>query len=311
MIRGSLVPNITIFHPDGSLDLENSTWHMRWMFEKGANGLFLTGSYGAGPMMTHDERVSVYYAAKEAATGFDGRIILPHVGCIDTRSTVELAKAADALGVDAIGAVPPFYYKHAEPLVLEFYRAIVDAVKTPVFAYNNPETSRFTFSLNTVRKLQEMGLAGLKDSPVEVGFVSNVYYEAKLAGRDFQMILGTSKGWLPFYYMGIEAMIAGMNNWAPEVITELITATFAGDVPRSERAYVQMLDLSRKLHFTDSTIASHMALYARGYYAGFPRLPMALPPFDDPKYLEIRESLKRGFAALELDLSMGDDKSVL
>ena len=209
MIRGSLVPNITFFDADGNLDISGTRWHMRWMFEKGVDGLFLTGSYGSGPLMTLDERMEVFAAAKQVAAGFAGKIVLPHVGCIDTKSTVELAKAADALGVDAVGAVPPFYYKHAEPLVIDFYRSIVTAVETPVFAYNNPETSRFAFTLNTVRQLQEIGLAGMKDSVLEVGFVSNVFYEAKLAGRNFQIILGTSKGWLPFYYMGIEAMIGG------------------------------------------------------------------------------------------------------
>ena len=109
--------------------------------------------------------------------------------------------------------------------------------------------------------------------------------------------------------MGIQAMIAGMSNWAPEVLTELVRATFAGDMPRAEKAYLVMLDLSRKLHFTDSTIASHMALY-RGYAGGFPRRPMALPPFDDPKYREFREVLKRGFAELALDLELGDDRTI-
>lgn len=311
MIRGSLVPNITFFDPEGNLDLPGTQWHMRWMFEKGVDGLFLTGSYGSGPLMTLDERLEVFAAAKAIAADFGGRVVIPHVGCIDTRSTVDLAKAADQIRVDALGAVPPFYYKHAEPLVIDFYKAIVTAVNTPVFAYNNPETSRFTFTLNTVRQLQAIGLAGMKDSPLDVGFVSNVFYDAKLRGCNFQIILGTSKGWLPFYCMGIQAMIGGMSNWAPEVITELVRATFAGETARAEKAYLVMLDLSRKLHFTDSTIASHMALYARGYAGGFPRRPMALPPFDDPKYRELRDVLQRGFAELELDLELGDEHKVV
>ena len=47
MIRGSLVPNITIFDAAGSIDLAATRWHMEWMFSKGVDGLFLTGSYGA------------------------------------------------------------------------------------------------------------------------------------------------------------------------------------------------------------------------------------------------------------------------
>ncbi len=310
MIKGSLVPNITIFDANGKVDLEKTKWHMGWMFEKGLDGLFLTGSYGSGPMMTNEERIAVFRAAKEVASNFEGKVLLPHVGCIDTESTVELARAADEIGVDAIGAVPPFYYKHSEDLILRYYQEIIDNVSTPVYAYNNPATSRFTFSLNTVKKLQEMGLAGLKDSPLDVGFVSTVYYEAKLNNKEFQIILGTSKGWLPFYYMGVQAAIAGMNNWAPEIMTAMMKWTFEGNRDLSEKAYVVMMDLSKKMHFTDSTIASLMGLYARGFEAGFPRKPMVLPPFDDPKYKEIRDFLKRGFDQLEIDMEMGTSRTI-
>jgi 4-hydroxy-tetrahydrodipicolinate synthase len=306
MIKGSLVPNITFFDAQGNLDIEKTKWHMRWMFEKGLDGVFLTGSYGSGPLMTVEERVQVFGAAKEVASEFEGKILLPHVGCIDTKSTLELARAADEIGVDGIGAVPPFYYKHSEELIIEFYREIVESVNTPVYAYNNPATSRFTFSLGTVHKLQAIGLAGMKDSPLEVGFVSTVYYDTKLNNRNFQLILGTSKGWLPFHYMGVKATIAGMNNWAPEIMTELVQSTFAGDRERSEKAYLVMMDLSKKMHFTDSTIASHMGLYARGFDAGFPRKPMVLPPFDDPKYEEIRVLLQKGFDELGIEMETGD-----
>jgi dihydrodipicolinate synthase/N-acetylneuraminate lyase len=157
-----------------------------------------------------------------------------------------------------------------------------------------------------VRKLQKMGLAGLKDSPLEVGFLSTVYYDAKLNNKDFEVIIGTSKGWLPYYYMGIRAVIAGMNNWAPEIITAMLKWTFDGDQAKSEKGYQVMMDLSQKMHFTDSTIASHMGLYARGFNSGFPRKPMVLPPFDDPKYKKIRNFLQQGFDELGIEMEKGD-----
>ncbi len=306
MLKGSIVPNITFFDTDGNLDLEKTRWHMRWMFAKGVDGLFLTGSYGSGPMMTNPERIAVFQLAKEVAGEFPGKALIPHVGCIDTKSTLELAKAAEAIGVDAIASVPPFYYKHSEDLIIQYFKELIESVKLPVYAYNNPETSRFTFSLNTVRKLQGIGLAGLKDSPVDVGFLSQVYYDAKLNQKVFDVIPGTSKGWLPFYAMGVRAMVAGMNNYAPEIITQLTRATFEGDMPSAEKAYMVMMDLSGKLHFTDSTIASHMALYARGYDAGFPRKPMALPPLDSQKYQEIRAFMQTSFDDLSLEMTLGD-----
>jgi 4-hydroxy-tetrahydrodipicolinate synthase len=309
MIQGSLVPNITIFDEQGSLDLDKTRWHMEWMLSKGVDGLFLTGSYGSGPLMTADERIAVFRLAKEVVTAQDGRkVLLPHVGCVDTASTVALARAAEEIGVDAVGAVPPWYYKHADDAVIEFYRAIVEAVDIPVFAYNNPETSRYTFTLKVVEELKKLGLAGFKDSPLSLGFITRVAYGAQEAGEDFQVIAGTSTGWLPLYHMGIRAAIAGINNWAPEIMTELVRATFAEEWDRARKAYLVMMDLSAKLHFTDSTIASHMALYARGFDAGRPRKPMFLPAFDDPKYAELRGVIEGGFDQLGLPFETGSFK---
>jgi dihydrodipicolinate synthase/N-acetylneuraminate lyase len=310
MIKGSLVPNITIFDSDGNLDQEKTRWHMDWMLKKGTDGFFLTGSYGSGPLMTTEERITVFKIAKEVVKEYSGKFLIPHVGSIDNKTAVELAKAAEAVGVDGIAAVPPYYYKYSEELVVQYFKDILNAVKIPVYAYNNPETSRFNFSLETVRKLQAAGLAGLKDSPVDVGFMSTVFYDAKLHDKKFEVIPGTSKGWLLFYYMGVRAMIAGMNNYAPEIITELVRATFDGKVNLAEKIYMVMMDLSAKLHFADSTIASHMALYARGFNAGFPRRPMALPAFDSPKYKEIRVFLQKGFQDLGLEMELGDDNTV-
>lgn len=306
MIHGSLVPNITFFTENGRLDLGQTRWHMKWMFEKGADGLFLTGSYGSGPLMTNEERLQIFSAAIEVAEAFPGRVIIPHVGCIDTKSTIELAMEADRFGLYALGAVPPFYYKHSETAVLNFYKDIIEKVSTPVYGYNNPGTTRFTFNLGLVQKLQAIGLAGLKDSPLEVGFVSSVYYDAKLNNKNFEVIIGTSKGWLPFYYMGIRSMIAGMNNYAPEIIASLVKATFDGDVARSEKIYMVMMELSKKMHFTDSTIASHVGLYARGFYGGYPRKPMLLPAFDDPIYKDIQKALQKAYADLDLPFEAGD-----
>ena len=73
MIKGSLVPNITFFNQKGQLDLEKTKCHMRWMFSRGVAGLFLTGSYGSGPMISLEERVDIFKAAKEVASEFSGK----------------------------------------------------------------------------------------------------------------------------------------------------------------------------------------------------------------------------------------------
>ncbi|MCX7788012.1 MAG: dihydrodipicolinate synthase family protein [Spirochaetes bacterium] len=302
MIKGSLVPNITIFTSNGEIDVEKTAWHMDWMLSKGVDGLFLTGSYGAGPLMSVEERIEIFKIAKKVASKYTGKVLIPHVGCIDTKSTIHLAQAAERLGVDAVASVPPFYYKHEENVVIQFYKDLIDSVKIPVFAYNNPETSRYTFTIKAVNTLMEYGMAGLKDSPLNISFLSRLAYEVEEKKRDFQIIPGTSMGWLPLYYMGVRAVIAGMNNWAPEIITELVRSTFTGDFDRARKVYIVMAELSSKMHFTDSTLVSHLALQARGYDAGFPRKPMLIPPSSDSKIEEVKEMLMGAFNTLGIPL---------
>jgi dihydrodipicolinate synthase/N-acetylneuraminate lyase len=300
MIKGSLVPNITMFDENGNIDFAKTRAHMQWMFERGVDGLFLTGSYGSGPLMNNEERIQIFKLAREVANEFQGKYLIAHVGCADTKSTVELAIAAEQIGCEGVGAVPPFYYQYEEDKVIAYYKDIIDSVKVPVYAYNNPTTTRFTFKLSTVRKLQALGLKGIKDSSMNVQFLSTVYYDKKLNNKDFHVIIGTSTGWLPFFYMGIDTMIAGMCNYAPEIISALYEYSLTGQTEKAELAYMVMMELSEKMKYTDSTIVSHMALYARGFDSGFPRKPMLLPPFEDPKYRELGEAMAKSFEKLGL-----------
>ena len=298
MIKGSLVPNITFFHKDNTIDFDKCRWHMKWMFENGVHGLFLTGSYGSGPLMTIDERTAIFKLAREVANEYEGKFLIAHVGCADTASTIALAKAAEEIGVDAVGAVPPFYYTYTEESVIEYYKAIIKAVSIPVYAYNNPTTTKTTMTLKMIQRLQEAGLKGVKDSSMSVTFITNVFYDAKNNNKEFQTIIGTSTGWLPFSSMGIDTMIAGMCNYAPEVIDAMYRYTINGDVEKAEKAYRIMMAYSAKCKFVDSTIASHMILKARGFDCGYPRLPMSLPQDNDPKYAQLKSEFEEAIAAI-------------
>lgn len=297
-IKGTLVPNITFFTADGRLDPERCSWHMDWMLDHGVNGLFLTGSYGSGPLMTSEERVEVFRLGKAAVDRHPGSYAIAHVGCADTASTVALARAAQEIGCDAVGAVPPFYYSYTEDKVIAYYKAVVDAVDIPVFAYNNPTTTRVSMNPEMVLKLQAVGVKGMKDSSMNAYLLTRVFYDAKLNHKDFKTIIGTSTGWLPYCLMGIDTMIAGMCNYAPEIVTRMYRYTQTGETEKAEKAYLIMMNYLAKCRFTDSTLVSHMILKARGFDCGYPRQPMSLPAFDDPKYAQLAADFQAALAEM-------------
>lgn len=295
--KGVLVPNITFFTSEGKLDLNKMEWHMGWMLENGVDGLFVTGSYGAGPLMSLEERVEVYKLAKKVVSGFSGKALIAHVGTADTSSAVALAKEAEKIGVDAVAAVPPFYYRYSDEEVIEYYKAIVESVSLPVYAYNNPTTTRVKFSVSTVEKLQEIGVAGLKDSSLDISFLSHVYYRMKNREKDFQVILGTEVGFLPVYFMGVDTMIGGMCNYVPELISHFYDLVVKGS-DKAGRVYEAVMNLRKVMAVADSTVVSHMALYARGFDGGYPRQPMALPPRGDKVYEFMKEEIDKALEVL-------------
>lgn len=299
MIKGVLVPNITIFDKEGNIDFAKTEWHMRWMFENGVDGFFLTGSYGAGPLMTLEERAEIFKLAKKVVVDFEGKSLIAHVGTADTFSAVKLAKEAEKAGVDAVGAVPPFYYKYSDEEVVGYYEEIVKAVKIPVYAYNNPTTTRVKFSVSTVEKLQKVGIAGLKDSSLDMLFLTQVYYNTKNNNKDFQVIIGTEVGCLPMYLMGVDTIIGGMCNYVPELVSAMYRLVKEGPREEAERVYEAIMDFRKIMSVADSTIVSHMALYARGFDAGYPRKPMILPELGNPKYDFMKQEIEKALKIMK------------
>jgi len=169
-IKGIIAPNLTLFNKNNKIDLMKNKVHMEWMINNGVNGFFLTGSYGSGPLMSVEERVEIYKLAVELKRKYDDLKLIAHVGCIDTESTLVLAKEAERCGVDIIASVAPYYYKYSEDNILSFYEKIVSEVSIPVYAYNNPKTTGFTFSLAFIDKLKKCGVKGMKDSSMNCEF---------------------------------------------------------------------------------------------------------------------------------------------
>ncbi|MFC6177651.1 dihydrodipicolinate synthase family protein [Companilactobacillus huachuanensis] len=275
-IHGVISPCITLFKENGSVDEAATADLWTYFFENGVDGLFVTGSYGLGPLMTNEERVGLFEVAAKVREKFPDRKLIAHVGAADTASAVLLAKSAEKLGFDAVAAVAPWYNKYSENLIFDYFKSIIKSVNIPTYAYNNPSTSGFMFTLNFVQRLQAVGLKGLKDASVNFKFLSAVYYDAKQNNKDFQVILGTENCWLTWSQMGADTIIGGMTNYVPDVDYKLKKIFECDNYDAKVDAYILMSNFRKQILYTDSTISSHVALKATGHYAGYTRAPMEI-----------------------------------
>lgn len=286
MIKGLICPNLTFFDSQGNLDEKTLRWHLNWILDRGVNGLFVTGTYGSGYLMSLDERIRVYEIAKEVSINHPGTFVIGHVGTNDTKSSVALTKAAKSIGLDAVSAVNPYTYKYTDDELTFYYEKLVKcAGEMPVLAYNNPDLTGKIIDLNLLNKFKDVGIFGIKDSTADPAYAKDV-----LSIKGIKYITGSNKNWPEMIKLGVDTMISGSSNYIPELIYKLYSS-------RDDSVfdiYEEINKINKVVKSGNSIISSHLALHSRGYNAGFTRNPLIL---DYEKYAENIEKIKSCYEA--------------
>ena len=96
-----------------------------------------------------------------------GRIvIIAHVACNNTADSMELAAHAERLGVDAIAAIPPIYFKLPDRAIAKYWNDISSAApRTDFILYNIPQLAGVSLSKGLLRTmLENPNVIGVKNS---------------------------------------------------------------------------------------------------------------------------------------------------
>jgi dihydrodipicolinate synthase/N-acetylneuraminate lyase len=252
--RGIYIPLITPFHDDGEVDFEALSEVTEFMIERKVHGLFVIGSTGMGPVMTTEQRIkTAEFVVKQVRRRVP---VIMHVGTADVQTTIALAKHADGLGVDAVAAVPPFYYTDHTPWeVTAHFKAIAGEIKSPLFLYDNEKYTGFRFSPPAVKKLKEEvpSLCGMKASynPLAqiLGYIATM-------PQDFTIMSGNSLELFPAVPHGLSGSIPPQTQPIAELLVALWNALEA-------RQYDQAAALQKKADDFGRVMVSLGARYGR------------------------------------------------
>lgn len=290
-VKGVIPPLTTPFRENGDVFEDGLRKLLDFQVEKGSHGVFLCGTYGSGPLMSVDKRKRVVEIAADHVK--DRITIIAHVGAASTLDTLELAKHGEKNGADAVAAVPPYYYRHDERTVLEHYRQLVKAVNIPVYVYNNPKTSGFTFTPSTLVKMADLGVKGIKDSGFSL--IEFSHFLIELADRkDFTFIIGTEALFLPAMLLGAKGCISGLANVFPEIVVELYNTILRRDYDEAANLQLKINEARGILHIAKSTNAACYAmLKERGIDVDVPIRPV-LPVTDEALKLMKKKFIQMG-----------------
>src|SRR4051812_25391110 len=107
-IQGVVVPLVTLFRDEGSLDWEANARLMERLIAAGVDALFVLGTTGEIAHLTVEERIEVIHWAAETMRG---RVpLLAGVGDTSTAVSCRLAKMGKDAGVDGLVVIGPYFW---------------------------------------------------------------------------------------------------------------------------------------------------------------------------------------------------------
>jgi len=287
-MKGVIPPMITPFSKDGEVDYA-ALKTLTGFLKNEVDGLFITGSYGSGVMMTEEERMKV---TETVVHEVEGKIpVIAMVGTADSRSVMRLTEHAVKNGVSAVSAVGPYYFKHGADAVCRYYEDIVNAAGTvPVYVYNNPQFQGYPMDLALLKRLKaETGVAGMKDATFNI--MDHAAYHRVLKDESFDVALGTEAMWLAARVLGCEAFIPGLGNAFPEICQKMYQEGMAGDYEACRKTQFRVNEMRDIMYLARSTqLAIYAMLEIRGIIKAYPRAPFIAA--SEEEKTAIRERLK-------------------
>ncbi|MDQ6595041.1 dihydrodipicolinate synthase family protein [Bacillus salipaludis] len=184
-----------------------------YLYEKGVQGLYVSGSSGECIYHNLDERKATLKYVAETVKG--KLTLIAHVGAPSTRDSVELAKYAEELGYDALSAIPPIYFKLPESSIYKYWTDIMDAAELPFIIYNIPQTTGYNLSMNLFKQLIEnKKVMGVKNSSMPAMDIER--FKAA-AGEDFIVFNGPDEQYVAGRIIGADSGIGGTYAAMPEL----------------------------------------------------------------------------------------------
>lgn len=205
----------------GNISPERVQALTRHLMKKGVKGVYVGGSSGECIYQSVEERKTVL---ENVMTAAEGRLtVIAHIACNSTRDSVELARHAESLGVDAIAAIPPIYFHLPEHAIAAYWNAIsAGAPNTDFIIYNIPQLAGVALTTPLLREmLKNPNVIGVKNSSMPVQDIEMLEDEGTRGGRTFVVFNGPDEQLISGLIMGADGGIGGTYAVMPELMLRM------------------------------------------------------------------------------------------
>ena len=253
-INGVIPAMITSFNKDESINKEGIRKTINYLISEKVNGLYITGSTGETFLMSQDEKKQVIEIIVEEV---NGRVpVIAHIGSIGTKITTELGQYAEKIGVDALSALPPFYYGFSNDEIFSYYKDISNTTNLPITIYNISHAH--LMDLDMLKRLAAIkNVKGVKyTAPTHFNFNKI----KKEVGENFKIYSGMDEMSLSGLISGADGIIGSFYNLMPEMFVDIYAKVKEGNINAAKK-------IQEKINI--------IILYALGK-SGYPFIKMGL-----------------------------------
>lgn len=232
------------YDENGEISPEGVQALTRYYIDKGVKGVYVNGSSGECIYLTPEERKIVLENVMKANDG--SLTVIAHVACNSTKESQELAAHAEALGVDAIAAIPPIYFKLPEHAIAKYWNDISAAAPNTDFViYNIPQLAGVALTPSLYAEMRKNpNVIGVKNSSMPV---QDIQTFASAGKDDYIVFNGPDEQFISGRLMGAAGGIGGTYGAMPELFLAMDEALKNKDWETAKAIQYDVNDIIAKL----------------------------------------------------------------
>ena len=214
------------YDKEGNISVEGVKALTRYFIEAGVQGVYVGGSSGECIYQGKEERKLVLETIMKEA---QGRLtVIAHVACNNTADSMELAAHAESLGVDAIAAIPPIYFRLPEHAIAKYWNDISSAAPNTDFViYNIPQLAGVALTPSLYKEMiKNPRVIGVKNSSMPI---QDIQTFKAIGGKDTIVFNGPDEQFIGGFMIGAEGGIGGTYGAMPKLFLKALECFKKGD----------------------------------------------------------------------------------
>lgn len=273
MFTGCGTALVTPFRSDLSVDEQALRRLVRRQVDNGIHFLVPCGTTGENPTLSRKEHLRVVEITLGEAKGKVP--VVAGAGGYNTAEVIELSRELEAMEVDGLLSVTPYYNRPTPEGLYQHYKAIAAATRLPILVYNVPGRTGTNVTAETLQRLASIdNIVGVKEAS---GNISQMAQICHAMPKTFAVLSGDDSVTLPLMALGGVGVISVVANEIPGEMAQLCEACLQGDFAKAREIHGRYLPLMEVNFIESSPGPVKAALVMMGLIEPYYRLPIVPP----------------------------------